>query len=118
MKSLVSAILVFGLSTSARAGDPPPVVVPHWSLGGQNGALAGVADVNHDGLPDLVAVDDSGIATRFGVGCGELGPLVANPTGTQELTGTLGDLDGDGEIDVVAVGHTGIPVSTATLQVL
>jgi hypothetical protein len=72
----------------------------------------GFADVNGDGVPDLVMANGGAISWRPGDGAGHFsagGTPVPGTTGTEIL---LDDLDGDGRADLIAT--TG---STATVQI-
>jgi hypothetical protein len=70
---------------------------------GLNGGLA-VADVNGDNKLDVVIADGSSVAIYFGYGNGTVqGPRLFY-TGDQENLVTLGDFNGDGNLDVASVG--------------
>ena len=72
----------------------------------------GFADVNDDGLPDLVTANGGAISWRPGDGTGHFSAAstpVPGTTGTEIL---LEDLDGDGRNDLIATTS-----STATVQI-
>ncbi len=103
------APLAFAKAVSVYAGPHPADVVE--------------ADLNGDGLPDVVVADDGnratattadsgGISVLFGNGKGGLSPATADPTAdlatypvqTPIQSIAVGDLNGDGLPDVVGVG--------------
>jgi hypothetical protein len=79
-----------------------------------NGAIFGqlvIADLNGDGLPDVVCGTANGIEVRFNQGGGMLGPPVdvaTNPPPDWEMNQVVvADLNGDGRPDVLAAGSAG-----------
>lgn len=106
-------------------GNPVPVIhgfhgdgtyldnFPIEKAGGNEGVIA-IADVNNDGVLDLVFssnVWDSehrGFIHAYSLdGSGELAGFPIRPYGTTFLNGAvLGDVDGDGKLDLTIVSHT------------
>jgi hypothetical protein len=73
---------------------------------GDNPLTMVVADLDSDGIPDLVTANfwSTNISILFGNGDGTFAPVVAYQTGTSPRIDFAADLDGDGDVDL-AVGN-------------
>jgi len=60
-----------------------------------------VADLNHDGLPDIIGICEGGVGFMAGRSDGDFSPFVLWPTGTRPHDIAVGDLNGDGNLDCV-----------------
>jgi hypothetical protein len=82
-------------------------------------AALAIADLNADGVPDLVVAHAAGLATLLGNGSGGHGSgtfhLAANRTfgGGRIVALCVADLDGDGRVDVAAADDAGAAVLVA-----
>ena len=67
-----------------------------------------MADLNGDGIPDLVVVNSGGnsVLVYPGLGNGQFGPAESFPVGTDPVAVAVGDLNGDGMLDL-AVANQG-----------
>ena len=67
------------------------------------------ADLNGDGMVDLVAVSNSNLATVFlGKGNGTFQAGVTYDTGTNSTSILTGDINGDGKLDLIAGRQSGV----------
>lgn len=82
---------------------------------GTHGAIR-VADVTHDGVPDVVMADAGAVIVFAGDGHGAVATPVTYALGAAPLALAVGDVDGDGIADVVVA--TGDDVATLTLETL
>jgi hypothetical protein len=94
-----------GTVQAATSLNIAPMV--HYSL---------IADINHDGVPDLVATEDyyqnngasgqGGVVVALGREDGNYGPATEYPASVQTPTGlALADLRGVGKLDVIVLGY-------------
>jgi hypothetical protein len=99
-------------------GTPPPVLTsvgfsvflslldgglssPIFYDGGADGLLLAIADVNDDGLDDVVASNLNSVSVYLSSGDAGLLPPVEYPTSMEVLALALGDINGDGFPDLV-----------------
>ncbi|MDQ2771363.1 MAG: IPT/TIG domain-containing protein [Bacteroidota bacterium] len=99
--------------TAETAQAPATFLDPatSYAMQGQSQSVA-VGDLNGDGLLDVVTGDFYGgssafgsVVVRFGLGNGQLGPLVEY-SATYPTAITLADVDGDGDLDLMTSGTT------------
>jgi len=71
------------------------------------------ADVNGDGLPDLITANNGGnnVSVRLANGSGGFNAATSVPVGTGPYTVAVGDVDGDGKIDIVTANQSSDNVS-------
>jgi hypothetical protein len=82
---------------------------------GASGSWFGIGDLDRDGTPDLaVALDRAGsegsLEVLQGKGRGGFGPALLYPTKREPTSATLGDLDGDGKLDIVTASSDTVSV--------
>ena len=86
-----------------------------YSLGSDIPTAMLIADVNHDGIPDIViATTGNNIDILLGNRDGTFQPVVSAPLPIVPAAIALGDLNGDGILDLVIAGESG----TTTLATL
>ena len=79
-----------------------------YNTGGSFGnPFVAIADVNSDGKPDILVAQGNSVATLLGRGDGTFKSRMESPAGNTVYSITTGDLDGDGNTDVVSVGSGG-----------
>lgn len=67
-----------------------------------------VTDVDHDGLGDAMGLSRTSVVVRHGEATGQLGTLDSLVTPTQTGPAALGDLDGDGSLDLTLTTADGL----------
>ena len=97
------------LAVLLGAGSGTFLAPMYYNVGGKPYSLA-VGDISRDGKPDIVTAnyDDNNVAflINHGDGSGTFQPAVYYPTGTNPYSVAIGDLAGNGEMDI-AVANTG-----------
>jgi hypothetical protein len=119
MRSVVLVLLSFAATAGRAAGsaDPPPLVLASgspMSLPGGPGNLA-LGDLNNDGSPDLVVASarSRSVWVLLGHGDGRFTPKPGGPLAVSENPHEigLGDVDGDGNLDLALASHDGYGVT-------
>jgi hypothetical protein len=111
-----AAVFVFCRAISAADSGPSfdPLTIP---VGKGPGSMV-IADVNHDGKPDIVIVniESETLSVLLGDGHGHFHPAAAAPcpTGKSPNDIATGDFNGDGNLDVV-IANTETPNITILL---
>ncbi len=100
---LVSALPLALAAPAAALSFAPPV---HYGLGGRPADLA-TADLNGDGLPDIVASAGRGVDILLGRGLGRFAPATRIPLEHRPGAIVLTDFDRDGTVDVVTASGDG-----------
>ena len=100
---LVSASPLLLAGPAAAVSFAPAV---HYDVGGGPADLA-TADLNGDGLPDLVASAGDGIAVLLGCGLGRFAPATSISLEHPPGAVALADFDRDGTMDVVTASIDG-----------
>ena len=107
---ILSALLMFGLAFAVGVGDQSPresaqTVLPT----GKGPHYIGVADLNHDGKPDIVVCNlDDGTLSVFlqdSRGNFQLAPGAPIAAGPQPNDIGFGDFNGDGNVDLAVPNH-------------
>ena len=92
-----------------------------YSSGGAVPLFAAVADLNHDGKPDVVVVNrnSNGIAVLLGNGDGTLKAAVPYPSGAASpLSVGIADVNGDGKPDLIVANECGDSNCNGSIGVL
>jgi hypothetical protein len=85
-----------------RGGFGPPVISPFGNSGAKTLAMA---DLNGDGVPDVVATFYGGVLVASATPSGHLGPVSTYFTGTDVSDLAIADVNGDGVPDVVVANR-------------
>jgi VCBS repeat-containing protein len=109
-------------AVSVLLGNGNGTFQPQTSYPAGPGPIAvAIADFNRDGSADVVAANGSfssnSVSVLLGTGDGTLRPQTMFATGVQPFSLAVGDLNGDGKLDIVT-GDFGSNSSPATLSVL
>jgi hypothetical protein len=66
------------------------------------------ADLDHDGNPDLITIDDglNAVLIRYGLGGGTFGAPEQIPVGIHPTDVQVGDFNGDGNLDISVANYT------------
>jgi hypothetical protein len=70
-----------------------------------------IADMNGDGLPDIVAIGPHGLYITYAQRDGTLSSAPAPEVGQVSTSATLVDVNGDGNLDVVSAGDSALKLS-------
>jgi Leucine-rich repeat (LRR) protein len=108
----VTVVLNDGMANFTAAPNSP------FSTGGMNPNNIALGDLDGDGDLDIVAGNDNSNSNNIAVlrnnGTGNFSAPTLYPVGDRPRAITLGDVDGDGDLDV-AVGNCGTTVSVSVL---
>jgi hypothetical protein len=76
-----------------------------YATGSQPSWVA-IGDLNEDGTPDLVAANLGAdtLSILLGLGNGDFGPAASQPGGATPRSIALGDVTGDGHLDIAGLG--------------
>jgi hypothetical protein len=94
-------------------GPPQQFVAASWQSEGGIFDIYGVsiADMNGDGLPDIVAIGPNGLYITYAQRDGTLSSAPATELDNVSTSATLVDVNGDGNVDVVSAGDTALKLS-------
>ncbi len=102
-----SGSLLTDSATTVLINQGNGILVPQVHHDGKPWAKLALVDLNHDGRADLVGSngEQDGLIVALGLGDGSFGDMLKSPTNGSAIStqsAALGDLDGDGELDLVA----------------
>jgi hypothetical protein len=91
--------------SAGAAGPPKPTFSARRDYVGLDSQHVAVADVNGDGIPDLIANDGGAVLVLFGNGNGTFRPGPTTVTGMSAAVSLVAaDISGDGKVDLVLAG--------------
>jgi hypothetical protein len=80
-----------------------------------------VADTNGDGIPDLISMAQGLVTVWLGNGDGTFQPFITGPSGYPALAPpvsfTVGDVNGDGKVDLISACTKGFGIAYGSIQV-
>ena len=102
----LASVLAVACAASIAYAAPPRFAAPFlYYATAFDGRAVALADVNADGHSDVLALTQAGLEVRLGAGDGTLGAAILTPLQARALL-VAGDLDGDGDADVVTEGDS------------
>ena len=106
----IGIALLLGGSASATSVAVPSFSKQKTYKTGSNGGLTGIADLNGDGFPDLVALEWQHFAVLLNTGHGTFRARSDYQTGPSR-SGAIGDVNGDGRPDLLSTTEGNATVS-------
>ena len=106
------SVLLGGPNTT-WSGQPQQFVTASFQSGFGVYGIYGVsiADMNGDGLPDIVAIGPNGLYITYARGDGTLSSAPATELGQISTSAALVDVNGDGNLDAVSAGDNALKLS-------
>ena len=86
-------------------GDGTFQTAEPYSLGISGATSVAIADLNRDGIPDLISGGLDSIVVLLGNGDGTFQPAVSFPAALRPMSVAVADLNSDGKLDVVCSGQ-------------
>jgi FG-GAP-like repeat/FG-GAP repeat len=99
-----------GSSAAVILGNGDGTFSPPRFLG-VGGGMPAVADLNHDGIPDIALTEQTSVAVLLGTGGGNFANPIEYPTGFAAVALAIGDVNGDGLPDIVTANDYSNTVS-------
>ena len=105
--------VLLGGPNSTWNGQPRQFVAASLQSEGGIFGIYGVsiADMNGDGLPDIVAIGPNGLYITYAQRDGTLSSAPAPELGQVSTSATLVDVNGDGNLDIVSAGDNALKLS-------